>query len=452
MAYHQPVTLPPEIWNQILSEIPRTQVSDFLGTCSLFHDIIVKFLFASIKVYFIGSETGLEMLNTSHVDWTEEIAMKLMITLANALLFTPNLHTFRWIGNGPALDNLVGECLPDNLKKLVVQSSLPLESIQHLRNVTSLHLPMPFFFPDDEEAHDRLVYDYSIQEYTQLFLGDILHFVSPNLQSLRITAIQVRDVPIRIFNTLIDLEILSTLGNQEELVGLDIVFHHASNLQSLTLVGLFVPEIFSFLPPHSLASLPLLTSFRFSWEDLSLVLDTVGESEFQALCRFLHGRSLIRRLYLRLPMMRWMQTSRLLSVIRDLPGIEVLGLHTGRDILVDADIIETLARSLPMKLHALHIAINWGGGNLLPLVDAIGKLPHLTFLHLYGVVVRLPILLEDLAHEAPGLKMIGLNRALWDIVRVGSEIIKNKYPRWRIKFCVEEDFLCADDAWLFKYN
>jgi len=64
----------------------------------------------------------------------------------------------------------------------------------------------------------------------------------------------------------------------------------------------------------------------------------------------------------------------------------------------------------------------------------------------------LPILLEDLATEGKGLQMIGLNRALWNIDRVGPEITMEKWPRWKIKFSVEEDFLCADDAWLFKYN
>lgn len=48
--------------------------------------------------------------------------------------------------------------------------------------------------------------------------------------------------------------------------------------------------------------------------------------------------------------------------------------------------------------------------------------------------------------------MVGLNRALWDINRVGDELFFDKLPRWRIKFAVDEDFLCDEDAWLFKYN
>lgn len=84
-------------------------------------------------------------------------------------------------------------------------------------------------------------------------------------------------------------------------------------------------------------------------------------------------------------------------------------------------------------------------------MDALAKLPRLTFLHLYSVIGRFPILLEDLV-ESNGLQTIGLNRALWSIDRVGPKILTEKFPRWKIKFCIEEDFQCDDDAWLFQYN
>lgn len=82
----------------------------------------------------------------------------------------------------------------------------------------------------------------------------------------------------------------------------------------------------------------------------------------------------------------------------------------------------------------------------------MGRFPKLSFLHIYDTDGRPPILLEDLVNVAKSLKTVGLNRALWDIDRVGSEIVTNKWPRWKIKFCVEEDFPCEDDFWLFKYN
>ncbi|KAF8952514.1 hypothetical protein BDZ97DRAFT_1878187 [Flammula alnicola] len=479
--------LPPEVWTQIIGDVPHPQLSNLLNVCSQFHDIVIRTLFSSIKVYFIGGEQGKSMLNTFHMDWVEETARKLMgksweilnhirqepsfarvvksitvvafsdglsiferLTVANALLFVPNLQTFRWIGNGPAFDDIVAECLPSILTKLVVQSSFPLNSLQHLTKITSLYLPMPFFFPDDEEAHDELAVDIDTANIlTEVPVENILNALTSELLDLRLCAMHIISIPIRVCSTLTELEILVTIGDPEEFIGLDVVLRHATSLESLTVVGFVVPTFFSFLPHSSTSSLPKLTSFRLSCEYFSW---GVGEDELCALCGFLQGRPSLRRLYLRLTAMRMDQTSRLLCIIRGLEGLEVLGLHTGRDILSDPEIITMLAQSLSVKLRALYLAVNWGGETLLVLLDAIAKLPHLSFLHLYGTLSRLPILLEDLAGEAKGLQMIGLNRALWDIERVGSNIITNKWPRWKIKFCVEEDFLCADDAWLFKYN
>lgn len=46
----------------------------------------------------------------------------IVVSLSNALLFMPNLQTFRWIGYGPFLDETVAECIPPNLKSFIVQS------------------------------------------------------------------------------------------------------------------------------------------------------------------------------------------------------------------------------------------------------------------------------------------------------------------------------------------
>ncbi|KAF8911518.1 hypothetical protein CPB84DRAFT_1812353 [Gymnopilus junonius] len=486
MAFLQ--TFPPEVWSQVLEDVPRIELHKFLGVCSTFHDIIIRKLFSSVKIYLIGGFAATRMLNTNHVEWIEGVEEQLMtmswevlncicqeprfarvvksmtviayadgrstFEKSNALHHIPNLQTFRWIGNGPPLDTDIAKKLPTTLKTLVIQSSIPPDSFLHLTNVTTLHLSMPFFFPDDEEAHDVLVSDPTIVDDLQYPIIDILEAVSPKLRSLRVTASQVGTIPIRTFSTLTELEIIATIGDQDELVGLDVVFRYASSLESLTLVGFFSSELFSFLPHSSIGNLPLLNSFRLSCEDTGVHSSgRLGEDEFQSLYGFLQGRQLLRRLYLRIPTLRWGQTSRFLFLIRELGGLEVLGFHTGRDILADEHIVEFVAPSLCSKLCALHLAMNWGGRSLLPLVDAIAKLSRLKFLHLYGTVTRLPILLDDLIEEAPGLEMVGLNRALWNIDRVGAaDKPLVKLPRWKIKFCIEEDFLSPDDAWLFKYN
>ena len=236
-----------------------------------------------------------------------------------------------------------------------------------LNNVTTLHLPIPFFFPDDEEAHDSLVYDYAMPLVADTVFVNILDVMSSKLQSLRITGAHIRNVPIRILSSLTDLEIHATEGSIEELMGLDVIFRHASLLESLSLVGLFVPELFSFFSTSSEIAFPNLTSFRLSC-DSDMVDLIVGEDEVGALARFLNDHLLLRRLYVRLPTVSWAHVGQLLCAIPQLKRLEVLGFHTGHEALSNPAVLESLSQCLSPQLRALHIAINWFGGNILPLV------------------------------------------------------------------------------------
>ncbi|KAF4620778.1 hypothetical protein D9613_000855 [Agrocybe pediades] len=488
MATLRTTVLPPEVWSQILGCLSFPQLPQMLGVCSMFHDIIIRTLFSAVKIYLIGHELGPEMLNTQHMDWVDEIARKLMcksweilnhicqeprfarvvksltvvayggsqsiferMTISRTLSFLPNLRAFQWIGLGPPMDDIIGENIPANIQKLALQSACPSESIVHLTNVTTMHFPIPFFFPDDEEAQDHLIYDYTMPKIPDPVFVDILQVMSSRLKSLRITATQVRSVPIRILSSLIDLDIHATEGSVEELVGLDLVFRHASSLESLSMVGLFVEDIFCFLSSCSKESIPNLTSFRLSL-DSAMINSSVELEEIIALVNFLSNHLSLRRLFVRLDSVTWIHIYPFLCFIPKLKKLEVLGIHTGGSLLSDVAVLECIAQCLSPRLRALHIAIYWNGGSILRLVDTLAGLPDLTFLHLYGAFTRLPVLLEDLVYEAKGLQMVGLNRALWAIDRVGDEVITEKWPRWKIKFCVEEDFYCEDDAWLFKYN
>lgn len=78
MSYTHHPSLPPEIWSQIISEVPKPQLTKLLGLCSLFHDIVIRFLFSAIKIYFVEGDLACEMLNTTHPEWIEEIAVKLV--------------------------------------------------------------------------------------------------------------------------------------------------------------------------------------------------------------------------------------------------------------------------------------------------------------------------------------------------------------------------------------
>lgn len=369
------------------------------------------------------------------------------VSLGDALDALPNLQTFRWIGTRPGLSESLAKRIPPSVQTLDLQTYVSTYSLGHLGNVTRLSMPTPFFYPDDEEAHDDMVIDENLWDCSSsIDVREVLNAVSQNLQSLVILTQHITQVSIRVCNTLRVLEICAAHGSS--FTGLDLVFRHAVALESLTVVGYLDDETLSLLPEDS-SVLPHLNSFRISSDGITL--DHISDTGICALLGFLRGRSLLRRLYLRLPAAHWSQTSSILEVIGDLDGLEVLGLHTGYDPLSDLE-IGMVAKILSKKLRALHLALNWGGSDLLPLIDSVAQLPLLSFFHLYGVVTRLPLLLVDVASEVKTLKMVGLNRALWDINRAGPELILTKWPRWKIKFCTEEEFCCEDDAWLFKYN
>ena len=72
------ITFPPEIWSQVLYNVPKSHQLQLLHVSSLFHDILIKSLFASVKIYFIGGDRGLSMLHTKLPDWMEDIAERTM--------------------------------------------------------------------------------------------------------------------------------------------------------------------------------------------------------------------------------------------------------------------------------------------------------------------------------------------------------------------------------------
>lgn len=244
--------------------------------------------------------------------------------------------------------------------------AFPINSLEHLQSITTLHLPMPFFFPEDEECHDGLVEDDEIMGSCNLVdVSAVLEYLPSTIHSLRILTFQTPQMPIRFYDSLTELEIFATVFYNAELVGLDLVFLHLTALQSLSLVGYFEPNFFSFFPPNSSQSLSRLTSFRLSVEPLGTL---VADEYFWRLCEFLKGRPLLRSLYIRHTELEWDQVSQLLPIIQGLVGLEVLGLHTGYELITEED-IGLLVQNLSPNLKALHLAFNWGGANILPLVS-----------------------------------------------------------------------------------
>ena len=223
----------------------------------------------------------------------------------------------------------------------------------------------PWFFPDDVEYHDGWTEDAELLELNscQMNIERIFETLTTHLQSLRITASQLRGIPIRILNSLLDLEIVWVEGHEDEGIGLDLVFHHANLLRSLTMVGFLVPGLFASLP--SISS-PHLVSFRMACEPSRPPF--VEDYHVDILCQFLRNRQLLRRLYLRLPLST-LGTNYLCSTVEGLSGLEVLGLHAGDATWQEGDFRDLLSW-LP-NLRALHLAFDCEASSLQFLVRTV---------------------------------------------------------------------------------
>lgn len=227
--------------------------------------------------------------------------------------------------------------------------------------------------------YDGLNEDQDIAEFCPipnigaLYDSPIFH----NLTDLRIPALHVRDLPIRLSNALLNLEIFFTLNHDDELIGLDLVLHHVIILESLSLVGYLQPQLLVLLSASSNQNiLPALTSLRIS-SHLGMWEETPSMSTAPYLTHFLENRNQLRRLYIRLPGIQTEDRQDLLSVIKALTSIEVLGVYTG---LLQDDSLGYLLECLPTNLIALQIAMDWRGYNLLSLVI------------IYSITVKIPLM------------------------------------------------------------
>jgi hypothetical protein len=288
---------------------------------------------------------------------------------------------------------------------------------------------------------------------------------SLSLQSLTLDGECLSGMPVRVLSRLKELSICITTDCEN--LALDLVYRHAPQLQSLSIVGLIGQEIFPILVANA-SCLPCLHSFRLTCDNMTM--GVAPDSEWlDSLFDFIGERTNLRRLYIRIPSINLDGTTRHLSLLQKLKHLEVFGVHTG-DTVVDDRFLTQLLDVLPRELKAFHLGMEWVGGPLLTMVvffsksglhnlltrylqvDHLAAFSSLTFAHFYGASYRLPIQVMDLVTDIPTLQLVGLNRALWDVDRSDRDPEIKKWPRWKVKFCTVEDFDSHDQYWLFQYN
>ncbi|KAH6914011.1 hypothetical protein BKA70DRAFT_1260171 [Coprinopsis sp. MPI-PUGE-AT-0042] len=477
----------PEIWNNILHFVPLFEQGKLLQVSRLFHDIAVPLVFSAIKIYFIGGDGAYAFLSTTHDEFKEEITSKLMIQsyqllrrittdpsfawivksvtvisssdsesvfesllLSDALALLPNLQTFRWFGTDPNPIEEVLQNLQGSISSLTLKTCVPSNDFfPRFRGIQHLALPTPFYYPDDEESHDDVTASSTLLDITADidFEGIMASLSVHDMQSLTLNGRHLAALSIKVLDTLKQLDICITTILMTP--GFDLVLRHSVALEGLTIYGYCDQSVFSWLDCNA-SDVPCLRSFRLSCDRFGMI-QPPSTHELAILTTFLQDRPKLRRLYLRIPSLDLASLQSLSPPIQAMKSLEVLGLHTGT-VNIDDWFIPFFLDLLPPTLKGLHLAVDWNGSSLLPLIDHLPRLPRLSFFHMYGISTRLPLKLDDIAVTAVNVKLVGLNRALWDVMARSPELELRKWPRWKIKFCVEEDFEDSDHYWLFQYN
>ncbi|KAF7351036.1 hypothetical protein MSAN_01665900 [Mycena sanguinolenta] len=271
------VALPVEMWTEIVYHLPSSR--QMLHVSRLLHDIAIRRLFSTVKIYFMHGEPGFYMLNTENERYVRETsdyllnrswelldhisttpafanAIKTMSVhaftdgpavferraLARALLSLPNLRSFHFWGDCPDF-SAVAACLPSGLKSLRIQSMPDSTLLSHLDGLKSLQPAIPFIYVREQKL-DRIFAEW---ERGSGDSRDVVSVIEKNpIQELVLLSTHVVLLPIRVCNNLTQLDIC--VPQFEELVDLDLVFRHAQFLESLSLVGYIEPHAFADLP------------------------------------------------------------------------------------------------------------------------------------------------------------------------------------------------------------
>jgi hypothetical protein len=182
--------------------------------------------------------------------------------------------------------------------------------------------------------------------------ADLIAVNTSTLRTLILPGNRIWNLPVRVFSSLTELDIVESSG----LSGLDLIFHHAVNLQSLILHAEEDIELFTVLQSN-MSALPCLTSLK--------IISSVGLTEdlFRAVSLFIQGRSFLRRLDLSLNPIDWTTFASILPAIADLKGLKALGLTIPLEISVDD--YRYFTQHLPDELEALRLKVDLSN----PMVD-----------------------------------------------------------------------------------
>ncbi|KAG6920220.1 hypothetical protein DXG01_004989 [Tephrocybe rancida] len=459
MSSPQEHLLPAETWTHVASHLSFSDQVAFLGVSRMFHSIATRFVFACITIHFVD-QSFTETFETDpyFFDDMESVTQRLLRHSWEKLEYIIDNPFFgKWI---KTLSVIASSDSPSVFEQLTLAKALKTMPnlktfywFEHLRSMRIQHLQIesPHISPRMDSTEPDLTFWIDNLDIPSNTIAALESLWSPYLRRLSILSKHIDGMSLLGFGLLTELELYVTDSEvASELTGLDLVFHHAPMLESLSVVGLVSQEIFLLLPSDP-AILSRLKSFRLSAETWSLA--GVSEAHILRLSRFLERKLSLRRLSLYLGGARWTTISLLLPTLRQLQALEVFGLHAG-GLSMNAGDFEVLASLLTFQMTSIQLVIPWDYPDtsdadvtiLAPLLQRLKELPSLKFIHLYSLGI-LPIIPQDLVTDLVHLHTLGYYRSLWDV----HDSCLSEWAPWKVRYAKVEDFDCSDDAWLFKH-
>ncbi|KAF8629567.1 hypothetical protein AX15_003380 [Amanita polypyramis BW_CC] len=474
---HLQPQLPPEIWTEAFRCLRRHDWIQLRYVCRTFSNIGARFLFSSLRVFFLDSDYSTSLLLypatfvpeskvpdsegeererlsvksweildyiTRNPDFAArvrsvtvyafrgDLAIFESLCLANAIRKLPRLRVLRWLGDFPALTPVVAEGLPADLSSLSLYGGCELGvCLDHVRHLQEFALRSSLWVLEDG-------------------LRDPLKRNDGTLRRLSMQSQFWRDVHLRIFNNLTHFSIAC---DPESDFDLRFVLRHATHLESLSLKpnSMHIEEEFIMSLCDSVDALANLVSLQLDFYGIGIVSEKRLHSR---LLDFLGCQPQLRRLYLhsgQLDKPTYMQS--LFSLLREMPRLEVLGLKPCHIMFPKSGpslqtVYCNLIDFLPHKLKALHVNLSEEEPPFTEydstFVNGLGGFKHLTYLNLINRFHNLPFEALEFATDNPQLQLIGHNRWLWDV-----QDDCTRWPSWKSYFAVREDFEDEDHWWLY---
>ncbi|KAI9060346.1 hypothetical protein FKP32DRAFT_1595425 [Trametes sanguinea] len=472
--------LPLELWRLIIEFAPAADQRACLFVSKSFHDIALYNLFSRVTIWFglwkvqwpdfpdEGSEEE-ERLWTQRNIASWEILRRIardaafakivkdlsvrayaqgdrifeMRCLLDALECLPNLHTFRWYGQGPAMEPMVLDALSRSCSSTLTELSMPITEgcgplLPRFSQLRFLCLggesPQAVAIILDEEEDESLL---------------CFENVSPALRRLWVQGTAIWFAPIRMLSGLQELCLLMPAS----LDGLILAFHHCTELRSFGLLALHrsrAYELKSALEAMPNA-LPHLRSFK-------LIMYSPSDSPAltSALHAFLRGKKELRRLDIQTRCVSEVdQEAPFYDILPTFPKLEVVGMKI-KGMTSPQEDLKRLDARLPLGLTALlieHSDVSLEEGSLQGLINVLRKRKGLRYLHILDCMYHLDLKQQLLDDHLPSLELVGYGPNMHWIDR-GPETGLPSYTRiWgyaKVEFRNVHDFGCEDWEWLLR--